>query len=158
MFWRKVLIVWAPLWAIVPWSIHAWNPWFERNKFHPCMHTIHGIHMLLTITNITLCMLMCILVYIVDVRATLLDFCYDRIHDENLANNFVWVKKGTNPYGPKRVWVPKTTPIVFDVGVGSRITWERWCLEWMRSELHEDNLDASLSREVWWEDHLVLEK
>ena len=28
-------------------------------------------------------------------------FCYVRIHDENLANNFVWVRKGTNPYDPK---------------------------------------------------------
>jgi len=27
----------------------------------------------------------------------------------------------------------------------------------MRSELKEDNLDASLSRGVWWKDHLVLE-
>jgi len=48
--------------------------------------------------------------------------CYDRIHVENLANDFVWGRKGTNPYGPKRKWVPKTTPMVFDVGVGSRIT------------------------------------
>ena len=44
-------------------------------------------------------------------------FCYDRIHDVNLATNFVWVRKGSNPYGPKRKWVPKTTSIVFDVGV-----------------------------------------
>jgi len=49
-------------------------------------------------------------------------FCYDRIHDENLANKFVWVRKGTNPHGPNRVWVPKITPIIFDVGVGSRMT------------------------------------
>ena len=27
----------------------------------------------------------------------------------------------------------------------------------MRSKLKENNLDASLSRGVWWEDHLVLE-
>ena len=46
---------------------------------------------------------------------------YD-IHDSNLATKFVWVRKGANPHGPKRVWVPKTTPIVFDVGVGSRMT------------------------------------
>ena len=52
------------------------EPWFERNKFHLCMHTLHGIHMLLTVTTIT--------------------FCYDRIHDENLATKFVWVRKGAN--------------------------------------------------------------
>ena len=49
-------------------------------------------------------------------------FCYDRLHDENLACNLVWVRKDTNPRGPKRKWVPKTTPLIFDVGVGSRIT------------------------------------
>ena len=102
-------------------SLENTRAWFERNKFHLCMHTIHGIHMLLTVTPIT-CMLMCTLVHIVDVKGHLVKFCYDRINDSNLANKFVWVRKGTNPHGPKRVWVPKTTPIVFDVGVGSRMT------------------------------------
>jgi len=49
-------------------------------------------------------------------------FCYDRLHTSNLANKFVWVREETNPHGPKRVWVPKTTPIVYDVGVGSHMT------------------------------------
>ena len=53
--------------------IHGWNPCFGRKRFLLCMHTIHGIHMLLTDT-ITPCMLMCTLVHIVDVRATLLNF------------------------------------------------------------------------------------
>ena len=85
------------------------------------MHTLHGIHMLLTVTTITLCMLMCTLVHIVG-KGHLARFCYDRIYDENLANNFVWVREGTNPHGPKKIWVPKTTPLVFDVGVGSHMT------------------------------------
>ena len=42
--------------------------------------------------------------------------------DINLANKFVRVRKGANPHGLKRVWVPKTTPILFDVGVGSHMT------------------------------------
>ena len=42
------------------------------------MHSNHGIHMLLTFTLITLCMLMCTLVHIVDVRATLLNFAMIR--------------------------------------------------------------------------------
>ena len=50
------------------------DPWFERNKFHLYMHTIHGIHMIRTFTPITQCMFMCTLVHIVDVRATLLNF------------------------------------------------------------------------------------
>ena len=48
---------------------------FRKNKFHLlCLYTLHGIHMLLTHTPIPLCMLMCTLVHIVDVRATLLNF------------------------------------------------------------------------------------
>ena len=45
-------------------------------------------------------------------------FCYDRI---NGTNNNVWVRKGTHPHGPNKIWVPKSTPIVFDVGVGSHM-------------------------------------
>ena len=78
--------------------------------------------MLRTFMYTTLCMLMCTLVHIVDVRATLLSFVMIRIHDSNLATKFVWVRKGANPHGPKRVWVPKTTPMLFDVGVDSRMT------------------------------------
>ena len=49
-------------------------------------------------------------------------FCYDRVHNENFANRFIWVRKGANPYGPKKVWVPKATTTLFDVGVGSHMT------------------------------------
>ena len=73
--------------------------------------------MLLTYTPITLCMLMCTLVHIMDVRATLQNFYYDRLNDSNFVNRYVWVRKGANPHGPNRVWVPKFTPISFDVGV-----------------------------------------
>ena len=48
-------------------------------------------------------------------------FCYDRVHNVNLANRFVWIRKDANPRGPKRAWVPKATPI-FDVGGGSHMT------------------------------------
>ena len=53
---------------------HIWNPCFARNKFHLCMHTIHGIHMLRMFMYTTRCMLLCTLVHIVDVRATLINF------------------------------------------------------------------------------------
>jgi len=49
-------------------------------------------------------------------------FCFDRLHSSNLATKFVWVREGTNPHGPKKLWVPKTTPPIFDVGVGSHMT------------------------------------
>ena len=55
-------------------------------------------------------------------KGHLTKFCYDRIHDSNFVNKFVCVRKDVNPYRPNRVWVPKVTPIVFDVGVGSRLT------------------------------------
>ena len=55
-------------------------------------------------------------------KGHLAKFCFDRIHDCNLAKNFVWVREGTNPHGLKRLWVPKTTPLMFDVGVGSHMT------------------------------------
>ena len=48
-------------------------------------------------------------------------FCYDRVYNVNFVNRLVWVRKGANPYGPNRVWVPKFTPILFDVGVGSSL-------------------------------------
>ena len=55
-------------------------------------------------------------------KGHLAKFCFDRLHTPNLAKNFVWVREGTNPHGPKRQWVPKTTPPLFDVGVGSHMT------------------------------------
>ena len=52
-----------------------------------------------------------------------------RLNALNFANKYVLVKRGTNPYGSKKVWVPKTILISFDVGVGSHKTWEHWCIE-----------------------------
>ena len=77
--------------------------------------------MLLTFILITLCMYMCNTCTHYGRKGHLAKFCYDRMHDSNLANKFIWVKKGANPHGPKRVWVPKTTPTLFDVGVGSHM-------------------------------------
>ena len=41
-----------------------------------------------------------------------LNFIYDQV---NRTNNLVWVH-GTNPLGPKKMWVPKSSPKLFDVG------------------------------------------
>jgi len=54
-------------------------------------------------------------------KGHLTKFCYDRVLNVNLANRFVWARKGANPHVPKRVWVPKATPI-FYVGVGPHMT------------------------------------
>ena len=84
-------------------------------------------------------------------------FCYDRLNTSNFVNKFVWVRKDANPNGPNKIWVPKSTPIVFDVGglsLDVRVLVPWW---WMRSELNGDNFGWSLSRKVWWEDHHGLE-
>jgi len=39
-------------------------------------------------------------------------FCYDQL---NRTNNLVWVHD-TNPRGPKKMWVPKSSLKLFDVG------------------------------------------
>ena len=52
-----------------------------------------------------------------DRKDHLAKFCYDRIHALNFASKNIWVRKGANPEGPKKVWVPKFIPISFDVGI-----------------------------------------
>ena len=57
-------------------------------------------------------------------KGHLAKFCFDKLHVLNFANNIknVWVPYKTNPQGPKRKWVPKLPPCVFDVGEGSHMT------------------------------------
>ena len=55
-------------------------------------------------------------------KGHLTKFCYDRLNTSNFVNKFVCVRKGANLHGPNKVWVPKVTPILFDVGVGSHMT------------------------------------
>ena len=57
-----------------------------------------------------------------DRKGHFVKFCYDRLNNFNFASKYIWVKRDTNPHGPKKVWVPKLTFIVFDVGVGSNKT------------------------------------
>ena len=52
-------------------------------------------------------------------KGHLAKFCYDKLSVLYFASKNIWVKRGTNPRGSKKVWVPKITPISFDVGVGS---------------------------------------
>ena len=55
-----------------------------------------------------------------DRKGHLAKFCFDKLHHINFANkkNF-WAPYKANPRGPKRKWVPKPPPCVFDVGEGS---------------------------------------
>ena len=88
------------------------------------MHTYHGIHMLIMLTNT--CSQTHDSIYANVYTCThcgraghLAKFCYDRLNVLNFASKNVSVRKGANPYGPKKVCVPKSIPILFDIGVGS---------------------------------------
>ena len=89
------------------------------------MHITHGLHMHtlhIMITLILMCMLECTNVHICGCKGHLARFCYDRVNSLNFANKNVWVSNNTNPRGFTRKWVPKSPPLVFDVGVGSHMT------------------------------------
>ena len=47
-----------------------------------------------------------------DRKGHMAKYCYDRL---NASNSHVWVRK-TNILGPKKVWVPKSTLILNDIG------------------------------------------
>ena len=49
-----------------------------------------------------------------DRKSHLAKFCHDKL---NILNKNVWVRNGTNLSRPKKVWVPKSTPVVFDYGL-----------------------------------------
>ena len=128
--WKIELFVWAQLWAIVHLIILDWKSCFKRNKLHMFMHITHSTHMHTLHIMITL-ILMCIVVYkctYCSRKCHLAKFCYDKTNAINFASKNVWVPNHANPHGPKRKWVPKFSPLVFDVGVGSHMTWEDWCL------------------------------
>ena len=74
------------------------------------MHTNHGIHMLIMLTHETMYAYVYTCTYC-GRKGHLAKFCYDRINNSNFANKFVWVRKGANPHGSNKVWVPKFTPI-----------------------------------------------
>ena len=57
-----------------------------------------------------------------------------------------------NPHGPKKIWVPRSTPILFDIGVGSH-NLDGGCDPNSKIIF----MDASLSRDIWWEDQHALE-
>ena len=55
-------------------------------------------------------------------KGHLAKFCFDKIHHINFAKKNDWVSLDANPRRPKRKWVLKSPPCVFDVGVGSHTT------------------------------------
>jgi len=84
---------------------------------HPSRHThAHHAHMhdslYASVYSCTHC----------DRTGHLAKFCYDKLNTTKFSSKHVWVRKYTNLHGLKKVWVSKSTHIVFDVGVGSHTT------------------------------------
>ena len=80
-------------------------------------------------------------------KGHLVRFYFDGLNSLNFANKNVWFSIATNLHGPKKKWVQKFSSLVFDIGVGSHMTWEVWCLDdgcvWARWTYQ---IDASLWR------------
>ena len=74
--------------------------------------------------------------YFCDRNGHLAKFCYDHI---NSMNNHAWVRN-TNALGPKKIWVPKSSPKLFDiVHTKTPRRKERWYL------------DSDCSRHMTWD-------
>ena len=76
-----------------------------------CMHTNQGIHMLLMFVHMTLGMPMCILVHIVDVRATLQSFVMIEYVMKILQIDLFRLGKVLTPMDPIRYGYQK--PLLF---------------------------------------------
>ena len=87
--------------------VHAHKP---RHIYAPHAH-IHTTHMHARVYKYTHC----------GRKGHLAKFCFDKTNHVNFANNNVWAPFVSNPHGPKKKWVPKFSPFVFDVGVGSHM-------------------------------------
>ena len=46
-------------------------------------------------------------------------FCYSRL---NMKVKNIWVRENTDPLGLKKIWVPKNTPNLLDIGGSSSNT------------------------------------
>ena len=83
--------------------MHAHNPW------HTHAHHAHTPHLYVKVYKYIHC----------GRKGHLVKFYFDRINSTNFANKNVWVPYNANSHEPKKIWVPKFSPLVFDVGVGS---------------------------------------
>ena len=63
-----------------------------------------------------------------DRKVHLARFYFDRINSINFVNKNAWIPYDANPRGPKKIYVSKFSPLVFDGDVSSHKMWEGWCL------------------------------
>ena len=50
-------------------------------------------------------------------KGHLTKFYFDKINHIKFANKNVWVPIVSNSRGPKKIWAPKFSPLIFNVGV-----------------------------------------
>jgi len=82
-------------------------------------------------------------------------FCFDRLKFSN-TNILVW---NTIIQEPKKVWILKSMPIVFDTGVGSSKCERILVLWWWMQSVFDEQMNGCITiKEFRWEDHFVLEK
>ena len=111
-----------------------------------CMHTNNGIHMLIMLTHMILCILMCTLVHIVDVRATLQNFAMIEYIIQILQISLFGLGNVLTPMDPKRYGY-QNSPLLYlsrcGLSLDVRVLVPWW---WMRLRLMDTTLDASPSR------------
>ena len=90
--------------------MHAHNPWHTYAHYAHHDHTHSRMHA--RVYKCTHC----------GRKGHLAKFCFNKVNSINFANNNIWVPYDANLRGPKRKWVPKFSPFVFDVGMGSHMT------------------------------------
>ena len=120
--------------------MHVHTPW------HTHAHHAHTPHLYARVYTCTHC----------GRKGYLAKFYFDRLNFFNFANKNLWVPIVSNPHGPKKLWVPKSPPLVFDVRVGPHKIREIWCLGggciWSLKDTPNWRITI---KEVWWEDHLL---
>ena len=49
-------------------------------------------------------------------KGHLAKFCYAKLH---MLNKNIWVRESSNSIGPKKIWVPKNTPNLINIGMST---------------------------------------
>ena len=84
----------------------------DNMYIHIMLENLHTQSMLVSHTLIMLLYIVEFIHALIVTEKDLAKFCFDRI---NASNNHIWVQNA-NIIGPKKIWVPKSTNSLFDVG------------------------------------------
>ena len=102
----------------------SWSQCFQRNKILRNMH--YTLIMSQSTSQYSPCIYICQDVHLYSLwsKRICLDFVLF-----NITNKNIWIRKNTNPQGPKKIWVPKSILVSLDASVSSLKMWENWCLD-----------------------------